>query len=458
MSEKNKEDIDVKILSSGRYGANIRGDYNRKDIENTKALKEFKKEQFDGKKTVNDPITGRTLHFEAKNAKNKYGSKRYTIHSADIDHVIPAKKIYDKNKYNQFLSGSDIKEIANIEKNYAVRSSNYNRSKGSLTDSEYVKKHPDMDGKQKSLLLYDEKKAEKAIKDKTAELTVKGAAECAKTTAINSAMFSTAIYGAKNIYKLTKGDITALEAAENTAIDVSKQAAKDVTLMLSKKTADSMILKSADKLANASVKNAAKSFVANDGATVAIEFVVETSKSFYRLINTDIDSEEFILEVSSNSIQVICSFLGGLAGVAISAELGIASCGISLPLTGTVISLGELIGNYVGYLIGAAICNTVGRIYHHHDIIVMGDYYRELRDRLYQQRMEFEAAAARFLEQKTKAVSRSFERLYNALVDFDCDEMDNALETILCEFGEHIRFKTQEEFDDFMMGNDPMWV
>lgn len=448
----------------------IRGNYVRSNVEDPKMLDNYKASVFKNKKTVIDPITGKRLHRYEKPAKKIY-HKKYTEHVANIDHIIPAEKIYEQNKHNLFLSDKNFKEIANIPENYAVRNSHYNKSKGSLTDSEYIKKHPEMPETQKQALLKKQQHSQKAVQQKITRLTCKGAFNKAKTTATYSVASGTIIYGSENIKKILNGDITTLEALENTTKQIAKKTAADVTKELCTTAVKSEAIKSINKSKNRFLKKAANNGMLNNGIDLAADFVVETSKSYYRLLTTDMSSEEFICEVSQNCTELAFSAVGGYlgnilgstAGATLGGTFGTLLAGPIGSVPGAQIgeaigaALGNFIGNYVGFLVGAAFCNTVGKLYHHYEIVDLGEHYAQLRDQLHQQRIEFEASAAKLFEAKTASVQQGFEKLHTALLEFDYDGMDNALESILTEFNQQLRFKSQQEFDDFMMNDEPFW-
>lgn len=448
-------DLHIANVIRSRTPLKLRGEYVRENVENKTLLEKYKDSIFN-RKTVIDPITGKKLHRYEKPAKKIY-RKKYTEHVANIDHVIPAEKIYEQYKHNQFLSDEDFKIIANLQDNYAIRNSHYNKSKQSLTDSEYIKKHPDMPEFQKVALLNDEKRAKKAVEGKARELTAKGMLKSAGTTAVYSISSGVVIYGTENIRKYKDGDITALEAIEVTTIQLAKKASTDVTKDLCVTAVKSQAAKSINKSKNQLLKKAATNGLVGAGIDLAADFVVETSKSFYKLLTTDMSTEEFYCEVSRNSTELAFSAVGGYIGNWLG---GLAGTALAGPGLGTAIgaTLGNFIGSYIGYLIGAAFCNTIGKLYHHQEIIDLGKHYAQLRDQLHQRRIEFEESAARLLEEKTASVQHGFDKLHKALVEFDYDGMDGALELILTEFGQQLRFKSQEEFDNFMMSDEPFWI
>ena len=89
----------------------------------------YKEGIFDGEKTVQDHYTEVSLHRNPSAARNKYGNECYTKHISDVDHVVPVKTVHEALRSNPFLTDSDVREIANIEENYRLTSSNFNRSK-----------------------------------------------------------------------------------------------------------------------------------------------------------------------------------------------------------------------------------------------------------------------------------------------------------------------------------------
>lgn len=116
-SPKNKETYEA----TPKYNSNIHGAEVRKDKVFITTKKNYKKER------------------ELGDSYDEYTGKKFeTVSGADLDHVIPIEKIY--NDKGRILTGIDTKDLANNEKNLKITNSSLNRSKGNLTNEEFINK------------------------------------------------------------------------------------------------------------------------------------------------------------------------------------------------------------------------------------------------------------------------------------------------------------------------------
>lgn len=109
--------------------------FDRKTFEDTKALREYKDNFFDGKKTAVEFETGKTLHYSKTATLNKYGGNMYKYHAVEIDHIVPLKFAHTAVTTigaDKYLSNEDFKSALNSDFNYHAISERRNRSKGSL--------------------------------------------------------------------------------------------------------------------------------------------------------------------------------------------------------------------------------------------------------------------------------------------------------------------------------------
>lgn len=88
-----------------------------------------------------DNVTKRKNHkkaFFAKRARRRDEYQKTIVEkeNSDVDHIIPVHRVYEELKGNAALNSEDIREISNIDGNYAVTDSSLNRSKGEKLNEE----------------------------------------------------------------------------------------------------------------------------------------------------------------------------------------------------------------------------------------------------------------------------------------------------------------------------------
>jgi hypothetical protein len=124
----------------GNYGLSDK--YDRKKYEDKKAMNDYKDSYFDGKKMAADEYTGQQLHADAQKAKNKYGTNKYTTHTAETDHIEPIKGTYEKCKKTfagNLITDEQFANIVNDSDNFAVTNAHINRSMGAKPKKDYVR-------------------------------------------------------------------------------------------------------------------------------------------------------------------------------------------------------------------------------------------------------------------------------------------------------------------------------
>ena len=117
-----------------KYKRNLYDDTNRRNNNDDS----FKNREFDGKKIITDLYTGEKIHSD-----NKFKSN----HNANVDHVTPLKELDERYGNSKNIKPEDIKEFANSDFNLRVTSESFNKSKGQLTNIEYLKREIQTDGK-----------------------------------------------------------------------------------------------------------------------------------------------------------------------------------------------------------------------------------------------------------------------------------------------------------------------
>ncbi len=135
-----------------QYGEEIRQDYTRDGYEDKTKLNTYKEEKFannGGRINATDEYTGKKNVYQYKsNPDARRNVEKYKHdHNAEVDHIVPLKRIHDEFKGNYALTDEDIKNIANDDSNYALTSARINRGAGAAgqggkfesTNSELIK-------------------------------------------------------------------------------------------------------------------------------------------------------------------------------------------------------------------------------------------------------------------------------------------------------------------------------
>ncbi|GHV48142.1 hypothetical protein FACS1894204_12210 [Synergistales bacterium] len=101
----------------------------------------YKNRVFNGARTTQDEYTGGTVFYSKNGANSNVLDKRIERHytpetTSNVDHVQPLARL--EEKYKGRLSTEEIKELANQDYNYAVTNERLNKSKGDLSNHEYI--------------------------------------------------------------------------------------------------------------------------------------------------------------------------------------------------------------------------------------------------------------------------------------------------------------------------------
>lgn len=113
------------------------------EMRNQTKMDNYKKDYFADRDTAPDEYSPReTIFRNNKVAFESYGReyKSGYIHhqSAESDHIIPCKVLFEELKSNKALNPQDLKEILNDDSNLAVTSRDINNGKRCQTNEEYI--------------------------------------------------------------------------------------------------------------------------------------------------------------------------------------------------------------------------------------------------------------------------------------------------------------------------------
>lgn len=209
--------------------------FDRKNYQDSAAMERFKQNAFK-KGPVKDPISGLELAPDKATASQLYGSDNINARTAETDHITPLKQVHDKLKDNPFISDEDVKNIANKDSNFGMKSRTSNASKGGKTNAQTIKankkaaesgKAAPMPNEAKRKLRAEQRPSEAgtfsgevgATAKNVASEAVHGAGDALEASAIPVAMNVL-----KNIVQCCRGEKTAKEAVKEVAVTVGSVA------------------------------------------------------------------------------------------------------------------------------------------------------------------------------------------------------------------------------------------
>lgn len=144
-----------------------RGPYSHKQVEgagtNYQRIKHEARKKYheDNRNTVQDAYENKPLGFLGKSKGHP------TDQSAELDHVISAKKIHDDR--GRVLSGLSTKDLADSEDNLRWTNEHLNKSMGADEIPDYVKAHPELPKDVKKRLMNEYKRSKKSYEAKIAK-------------------------------------------------------------------------------------------------------------------------------------------------------------------------------------------------------------------------------------------------------------------------------------------------
>lgn len=406
-------------------------EYNRKNYDDVTKRNKFKKEYFGDEKVKKDCYTKKIVHYSSKSAKAKYGEKKYTCHSTDVDHIIPEKKVYENLKSNPFLRDEDVRRIANDESNYRVVSSKLNRQK---RDNSNIKVafngsiDVDLDGKVK--MIVDQVKAGTNVKANATRATVKNVSSEFSSGAINSledAAIPLMVEGVNNLIQVANGDKEFNEAVKDMGEVTSKVVVRGGTVKVITTGINNVIRNGSSQLVN--------KIVANSNIIVKLINVALILKdSTFKFINGEISGKEFFKEIGEKGVELVASSMGAVVGQIL----------IPIPI------IGAMIGAIITSISCGEIFKSIKTLREHER---KADYIEKLANialaEMKKQREILEEIVEKELKVFDDSISNGFNQIYDSMISNDMEGFAGGLDTILSVFNETVMFKTREEFDDF---------
>ena len=139
--------VDWKNAADQRAAYGMRPDraYHRGQLENSNRMNQYR-DRADaeaaaaGRKNLVDEYTGdRNITAKRDNPDLRRNDPKNS-YQAETDHVVPLKELHGRFKGNYGLSMTDIRNIANLDENFALTNSKLNRSKQDMTNKAYLDK------------------------------------------------------------------------------------------------------------------------------------------------------------------------------------------------------------------------------------------------------------------------------------------------------------------------------
>ena len=417
------------------------------------ALKKYKKQIFENAEYVKDPYTKQRLYQNKAEAIAKYGDN-YNKHLVQIDHINPLENIHKQYKYNRFLDDEDLRQIANIKQNYQPLNGHMNQSKKSLSQKEYVDKHPEFSDTKRTELLIRENAANDEIRK---QVIKKECAAVGKAFALGAAVGG-AVAAAENIKSYQNGEIDAQKALANVAKDTAFSGAKAGVMTYAIKKSEEQLLK---KTAEKTMAQACKNFVNCGGVAKAAICLSEAGKSTIKYIKGEINANQYAEELTEKGVSLASSFAVGAQGAVIGAIVG----NLIFPGVGGVVGsmIGELAGNLAGYTLGSKIFEEINDYrkflneYNPEELKRYRELYDNVAEHTMQLREAYEIKTKLLYEEEATAINEMMYGIREGILENNPEIINLHIGNLCNHFGFKLRFDSLEEFDEFIL-NDTVEV
>lgn len=453
-----------------------------RDIDDISKRKEYRRAQFDGKRSTYDEYTGERIFWGNKqDALHKHPISKTT----DDDHITPLDRI--KKRYPN-LSTEQQKELANKEYNLALTNSKLNRSKGGMENHEYLfrqlKKGEPENFKTSATMLSKEVKSRTSQRVDATRMSVDNALQDSKT-AIQTATENIPV-----------GDLAAAKSAVTNGMDATKEIVSDGISGAKDTIVDSafpLMIDAVNQMCKVAsgekeIKEAAKDFgkdtmkIAVAGGTdravrsalskcgalvgkvspntvsqiATVACIVQKSASRY--IDGEIDGKEFIQEVGQEGTVMVAGMIGGTVGAEIGSIVG-GTVGTMFGPAGTLAGYkaGAFVGKVLGTIISTVACSAVVSVYTMAKKLnqcslrdqQIRRLEREAVQTIREQREKFKALVEAENLKWDQTVQQGFDQMLTCACQetFDMQGVTEGLDTILGLFGKQAAFHSISEYE-----------
>lgn len=446
----------------------ITQEYNRENRaelwDSARAKEEYKQSAFNGKQTMIDPISGKTLHKDHAAARRKYHmqnaegekiSAKWAEHAAETDHINAIKDVHDAVCSNPFLSDSDLKEIVNSKENLRILSKRDNAAKGAQSDWQIITdKENGMSVQARAQMAKEKVRADAALAGKISTRTVQNMgsefAAGASDTLVNSVIPLTS-EAVRKLCEVASGEKSLKEAADEMGKITFNTAAVGGANRLISDAVNAQLRNSG---------NAALSGLANSSGAaqiVAVAMIVQESAMQY--LNGEISGEQFVEQVGQKGASMVAGMIGGEIGSEIGAMIGGVAGTIALPGLGTAagVAVGKVIGEVLGTIITTVACSTIVSVYStvkHLDDHKLKERQierlsKEALREMKSQREHFQQIVEQEGQKWDQEITAGFHMILESACaqNFDLQGLTQGLDRVLTQCGKRVRFKTLDEYE-----------
>lgn len=288
--------------------------YNRENVVDNRALKDYREKKFEGKKVIKDEYESKSVYYQKIDAQKKY-KNNYNEHINNVDHIVSAKEVHDNAKYNHFVTEEKIREIVNDENNLAIATGKLNQSKQSFSILEYIEKHPELDDNTKKNLLEKDKQARMMIKKELNKATLEGVGKNAVEGAKAGALYKGTYSSIDNVFAIYRGEKELGEAISDTVYDTAQSIAISSCNRVMQVALEGGIDNVIDNLNDDFLKDKLNKLSKNRYTGVAIALGEELALLTSLLMAGDISFEDYQWEVVDKTVEIAIIYqIGCLTG------------------------------------------------------------------------------------------------------------------------------------------------
>lgn len=425
-----------------QYDAKI----HRKMYDDPSKRVNYKNEQFGNKNTVEDVYTQSLLHKNANAADRKYGTDMSNRHKTQVDHTTPIAVVYDKMRANPFVDNESIKKVANDETNYQLTSGNFNQSKGSKTNSQYVKGN-NISGEERKNLLSEQRKSENAIYKGICQETIKGMNQTGMTSAKYGGAAGAVASGIYNIEAIANGNKDILEAVVDVGLDIIKSASNAYVNSIMVKNCEWGMTYVADTIEKKTTKTALGkmgskvsskilNFAKWDSFGMVVSIAMDTGKLMKLYLQGKMSADELLESLSqqavSMSVSICMGSMGGIIGGALAGLPGVF--------------VGDVIGSVVGGILGSQIYKEITFAFKADEYIGM---YKGIADKLEEYNKTIDRIYNYMDLYKADVIRNSFWGMRDAILNNNVNKFSDSLDNLCRLYGTRISYSNNDDFDAF---------
>ncbi|WP_102401043.1 hypothetical protein [Haloimpatiens massiliensis] len=406
------------------------------------------------------------------------GQVKYCKDAKSTMEALSEKSEYNKNDVKYVPKGQG-EEVRRLAKESAQKAKEKAKTCKATGDVEGYKKNLQKaknyeDTAKKATELGSREEAVKASENDMSRYKVMGkeAFKDANGQGMKSAKVSAGITGVvsgtQNIKAVIDGDKEIFEAIIDTSKDVAMSSAISYVTTaggsLAKvgldKTAEQITTKLGTNVVSKGVSQGMKT-VSNNVA-VAITCSIEAVKSFDKYFSGEISGQELVVELGEKGTGITASLIGSQIGGLIGGVAGGFVGTFVLPGGGTLSGasvgkfVGEAIGGMIGYLVGTQLYSATVKLLSYDKVAAekrqrIMEFCDYCSMRLNAERKALDNLVNNYLLEKHDGFKKSFNMLDKAVIENDFDCIDEGLTRIARAFDSAFKFKTFDEFDEFML-------